>query len=208
MIIECENIRLSLITEADLEMMRNWRNADHVNREMEFREIIDSESQQRWFNEMDKKTNFYFRLDVSDEPIGILNLKNIDWVNNTAEAGVFIGNELNLGTISPVLAVIIMMDFAFEILGIRQLQAKIADSNTNAIEFNSQLGYQPNKKLNPGFSEYSCNRESFYHASTTVTTMLQRIKHHATIKISMGRNMEWLLPQMEIEKEGYLFLHL
>lgn len=208
MTIECENIRLSLITEADLEMMRHWRNADHVNREMEFREIIDSESQQRWFNELDKKTNFYFRLDVDDEPTGILNLKNIDWINKTAEAGVFIGNELNLGTISPVLAVMIMMDFAFEILGIKQLHAKVADSNANAIEFNRQLGYQPAKKLNPGFSEYCCNRESFYHASPSVTTMLQRIKHHATIKIYMERNMEWLLPQMEVEKEGYLFLHL
>lgn len=203
--VECEIIKLSLITEADLELMREWRNADHVNRQMEFRAMIDADSQQRWFKELDKKTNFYLRLDVNEVPIGILHLKNINWDNKVAEAGIFVGDEKHLGTMSPMFAVVILMKLAFDVFQLNHLIAKIADANVNAIQFNKSLGYVFEKSLNPGFSQYMCSPSNFYHSDTEFSKVHALFNRNAVIKIALGRDAEWLLPMMNEEAEGFHF---
>lgn len=205
MVIECENIRLSLVKEADLEMMRHWRNASHVNSQMEFRELINEEGQLKWFQNLDKKANLYYRINVNRLPVGIIHLKNIDWDVKTAEAGIFVGDKENLGTMSPIISIYMIMKLAFDVFQFNELKAKIADTNSNAIEFNTLLGYRFHEPLNPGFAEYRCSKDQFHHPALKTEKLYNRIKQNAFIKVYLGREQEWLLPYMDMEATGFQF---
>lgn len=83
-------IKLSLVKEKDLEMVRQWRNDPAVMRNYEFREYITPEMQKEWFRSISNLNNLYTIIEYQGEKIGVINMKNIDWKNHTGEGGIFI----------------------------------------------------------------------------------------------------------------------
>ncbi len=170
-------IRLEPITEADLETVRRWRNAEHVKLYMQYREHITEAMQQSWFRSLDKSCNYYFMIQKESEKVGVVNLKDIDWNLKTAEAGIFIGEENYLNTLVPVLATVSMMEYAFEILQLKSLKAKIASDNLKAVLFNESIGYQKlDEPVSEGFDYYSTNEPAFREATKSIRNTLDKLK--------------------------------
>ncbi len=205
MIIECENLKLQLITEADLEQVREWRNALHVNQQMEYREMIQPEDQRQWFSSLDKRKNFYFKILISGEAIGVIHLKNIDWESGSAEAGIFVGKEDHIGTLAPILSVFVMMKVAFDGFQLKELYAKISKKNHNALKFNQELGYQLYAPAGEGFDRFICTKESFHSPLDSVSKIHQLINRNASIKFYIGKELEWLLPRLQVEGTPFQF---
>lgn len=128
-------IALKSITENNLELIRNWRNNNSVVKHMFFQYNISQEEQQEWYRKLDKKHNLYF---IYNEQ-GVIHLKNIDWTKKEAEAGIFTIHQEN-ATINMA-AIITLMDFAFNVLSLNQLLAKVKKSSSENITMNIQLGY-------------------------------------------------------------------
>ena len=175
-------ISLESITENDLELMRNWRNSEHVRQNMKFKKIITSEMQANWFKQLEKANNIYFVITKDNNKIGVVNLKDINWEINTAEAGIFIGEIEHLNTLTPILATICIMEFAFEILSLKWLRAKISSSNVKTILFNESIGYKKNiKESGDDFQYYETNVPLFLEATKNIKGILDKMNENGMV---------------------------
>ena len=77
------NVKLERLKEESIESLRIWRNSDYVRSQMLYNEYITPEMQKKWFDKLDKEKNFYFILYINVEPVGVMQIKNIE--NNSGE---------------------------------------------------------------------------------------------------------------------------
>lgn len=161
-----------------LELVRQWRNADHVRLHMQFQEIITEFQQKEWLRLLDIATNIYLVIFKNSTPIGLVNLKNIDWELRNAEAGIFIGDVDYLNSIIPVMATIALLDFAFDTLNLKLINAKMELKNEKAVLFNLKLGYVPTVKNSEGdFVNYSLSPDNYYSATKIIRNTLNKMNH-------------------------------
>lgn len=139
--IEKYGIRLKRLTEADLEQVRTWRNADFVRSQMEYQKWISPEDQLAWFQSLHTQNDLYFVAWFEEAPFALVNVKEINWEALSGEAGIFVADPVSLGHPVSALIVLALMDYCFEELGLKQLYAKIRKENHQAIQFNRKLGY-------------------------------------------------------------------
>lgn len=202
-IIECENVKLQLIASEDLEMIRNWRNEPHVVEHMEYQESITTDQQKLWFANLSREQNLYFKILVTDVPIGVIHLKDLNWKDKTAEAGIFIGRKDFIGTITPMIAILMLMKTAFRCLGIQNLYAKISRQNGNALSFNQQLGYELDGRVNEQFDRYVCSKNRFYAPNSSVSRIQQLFAKHAGINIYVDEQDEWIVEHLTVDDRTF-----
>ncbi|MCX6245548.1 MAG: GNAT family N-acetyltransferase [Bacteroidetes bacterium] len=155
-------IILERLKEEDIELVRQWRNSDPVRLNMNYREIITPEQQQKWFGSVDNLQNNFLLIHYQGEKIGLLNDKNIDWENRTSESGIFLGRTDYYSTLVPYLVSIAGIETTFYLLNWNKQYAHILRSNVNAIKFNLVLGYRlSNGQEGVDHQQYEITRESF-----------------------------------------------
>jgi len=169
-------ITLERLREEDIEMIRQWRNSDPVRMNMNYREIITPEMQQEWFRSVNTIHSHYVVIRYKGEKIGLLNDKNIDWDNLTSETGIFIGRPEFFHTFVPYLVSVAGIETLFYFAGWKKQYAHVLRSNTNAINYNQQLGY----RLCEGqegieHQRYELTRESFDQAAGKIRKMVRSI---------------------------------
>lgn len=155
-------IVLERLREEDIELVRQWRNADPVRLNMKYQEIITPEQQQQWFGSINNLQFNYLMIHYQGLKIGLLNDKNIDWDSRTSESGIFLGRTEFYNTFVPYLVSVAGIETTFYFLGWKKQFAHILRSNTNAVKFNLQLGYQlceGQEKVD--HQRYEMTRESF-----------------------------------------------
>lgn len=158
----------------DIELVRNWRNAQHVKQNMAFTGYINASSQRNWFEQLDTNANYYFMIIYSNKKIGIVNIKNIK--DKIGEAGIFIGDPLYLHSTVSFSATLCMMEFAFNELGLVALLAKVNSKNTKVIAFNKALGYQLLDGQSGGeFNYFKVGYKDFTEATATIRRTLEKI---------------------------------
>lgn len=205
--IEFENLTLELISEKDLEQIRHWRNQEHVRSNMDYQKLITSEEQKEWFESLDRKKNLYFRILSRNVPIGVLNLREIDWENRTAQAGIFVGEKEHLSTMMPIIAVFVLMKVCFDCFDLESLTAKIASHNTNALRFNSQFGYKHSTIVKEGFDLFSCTKASFYSANGAIKKLHELFAKNGQIRIHIDKNSEWVRSYIQSEGNNFHVIH-
>lgn len=189
-------ICLESLSLTDLELLRNWRNSDLVRPFMHFQEFIHPEMQHQWFNGIDPSENLYFIISKDQIKIGLIHLKDIDWLSCGAEAGIFIGDLEYMNSIVPVLATICLMDLAFEVLSLKILKAKIEKANQRTLQFNLNLGYKlANEISSEKFQYYLTDILSFHAATAKLRPTLN--------KLNIGG---YVISMNQFEKNNYLRL--
>ena len=154
-------ITLESLRRDHLEMVRLWRNQDHIRKNMQFQDTLTREDQQLWFDSLDMERNLYWIIRSNDYPIGLIHIKEIDDELNVGEAGIFIGEPSYLHMPQPMLAILFMMELSFHSLGLELLKAKIKSGNQHAISFNKQLGYGLLPNQSEGFQYYRVDQQGF-----------------------------------------------
>jgi RimJ/RimL family protein N-acetyltransferase len=167
-------IHLRPITEADLEQVRLWRNADHVRSKMEFQAEISPEMQQAWWAGLDPQCNHYYIIAHSGREIGVIHAKDIDWQARTAETGIFVGEVDFLDTFVPVLAVLALMDALFEGSELQTLRAKVKAGDLQILEFNRRLGYQTTLEK-AGFLMLEVGQARYHQQTAALRAMAGRL---------------------------------
>ena len=169
-------ITLERLKEEDIELVRQWRNSDPVRLKMKYREIITPEQQRIWFNSINNVNSHYVIIHYKGEKIGLLNDKNIDWENLSSETGIFIGRPEFYHTFVPYLVSVAGIETLFNFIGWKKQYAHILKSNTNAINYNLQLGYQLCEgQEGVDHRRYELTRESFDQTAGKIRKMVRSI---------------------------------
>jgi UDP-4-amino-4,6-dideoxy-N-acetyl-beta-L-altrosamine N-acetyltransferase len=150
MIVKGYGLELVRLRHEDIELVRNWRNAEHVNRFMQYREHITPEMQEQWFSSIDNIHNNYFIIVVNGIKIGLINGSQIDWDKmETGNGGIFIWDVDYNKTLIPLRASLLLTDLSF-FLGMKKTYIKVLKDNSSAITYNLSLGYQllPDQETN------------------------------------------------------------
>lgn len=164
---------LETMREEHLEMIRLWRNQDYIRSRMQFQKVLSSQDQLQWFHGLDSQSNLYWVILNADYPIGLVHIKNMD--GESGEAGVFVGEPSFLETAQPMLAILVMMEVAFYLVGLKRLRAKIHHENYKAIRFNKDLGYELEPNQPDGFQYYSVTFGKFEAATHALRTNAARM---------------------------------
>ncbi|MFH1120801.1 MAG: GNAT family N-acetyltransferase [Bacteroidota bacterium] len=163
------NIILERLKEADIELVRQWRNSDLVRLNMEYRDIISPEQQLEWFRSIDNLKNNYLMIHYKGEKIGLLNDKNVNWDSRTSESGLFLGRTEYYATFIPYLVSVAGIETTFYYLDWNRQFAHILKSNQNAIKYNLQLGYHLSKGQDTFENQqYEMTRESFERSAGNI----------------------------------------
>ena len=206
--IEFENLKLQLISSEDLEQLRIWRNSPHVSMQMEHQELITEKDHLHWYESLNKSNNLYFKILVSAIPIGIVNLKNIDWNRHEAEAGVFVGREDFIGTISPIVAIFIFTKTMFNCFGFEKLRAKIAKENINALQFNKELGYRFFENVNEKFDKYVCTKNAFNSPHSSFSKIRDLFRGNSAIRVYFDKGYPSALKDINNEHSIFEVFYL
>ena len=135
-------ITLHLLKEADIEMVRQWRNDPSVVRNYGFREYITPEMQKEWFRTIYNNNNIYLIIEYEGQKIGVVNAKDIDHVAGKVESGIFIPDGKYSQTFLPGLVMIMTVELGFRMFGFYHGYAHILKSNSSVRSIARSFGYE------------------------------------------------------------------
>lgn len=133
-----------LMTKDDAEAVVRLRNAEHVRKNYIYQKQITVEEHNNYFNtkiETGIVVQYIMKEKNEDKAIGCTFLKDIDLAGNTAEFGVFIGDETALGKGYGRDAVNQMKRLAFEVIGLNKLTLRVLGYNTIALRTYKNAGF-------------------------------------------------------------------
>lgn len=142
MLIKKYGITLQRLEQADLELVRYWRNQPAIRQRMAFRGHISSEMQQQWFDSVNNKYNYYFVIIYEGRKIGLINTKNVNMQDRYGEGGIFIWEHELWNSYVPSLASLALLELTFKVLSFSNKSfIQILRSNSAAIKYNKAMGY-------------------------------------------------------------------
>ena len=135
-------ITLRRIEKRDIELIRRSRNSEAIKQKMIYQEHITKDMQLKWFKSIEKSPNqIYYIIIQNRKKIGLINAKNFNVKNKFSESGLFLFSPEYYKTHTPVIASLIMLSSAFYAMNIKSSQIRVLKSNTNALKYNTDLGY-------------------------------------------------------------------
>ena len=145
-ILELSHVRLRPVGPLDLELIRNWRNQDHIRRFFLQQEIIESSQQLLWFHEYLKKNDdLMFIIEETEElkrSVGTVALYDIDLKALEAEFGRFMLGDMQArgrGIGQNVLKQI--SEFGFTEFGLNRINLEVLADNKKAIKLYEKCGF-------------------------------------------------------------------
>jgi RimJ/RimL family protein N-acetyltransferase len=148
--IEAFGVILKRLHAVDLEMVRRWRNDPKIRTSMFFQEEITSESQQRWFLQVNNPLHYYFVIYHEQQPLGLIHLSDINKSNLTAYAGLFVYEDRYLHTDIPSRASLAMLHVFLSGRGMKTIYAKVRGENQIAHRYNTMLGFEKHQVIENG----------------------------------------------------------
>jgi RimJ/RimL family protein N-acetyltransferase len=128
MFLETDKIWLFQVEEADLPVLRDWRNDPELRKMMREYTPLNMFSQKKWLESLqDDKRNIMFliREKERESPIGVCGLVHVDWKNRCAETSLYIGEKNFTENIYYRHVIYLLCDYAFRELGFHRLWSEI-----------------------------------------------------------------------------------
>lgn len=149
-----ERIYISPMNVEDAEIYTKWLNNSEITQYLSIHNSLVSITGERDYLENFSKQEFHMCIVKieNDELIGNISLENIDYKNGSAELGIFIGDEKNLGKGYGSEAIRLLTNFGFKELRLHSIYLRVYDINKRA-----QKAYEK-----CGFKEYGRQHEAMY----------------------------------------------
>lgn len=108
-------------------------------------EIVTLQSEKNFLTSVSNGSSDTYILSIidskSDELIGIVGLHKVDFVNRNCEIGIFIGNKNYTNKGYGTEAVTLMLDFAFNVLNLHNVWARVYQYNSPSIKMLKKIGF-------------------------------------------------------------------
>ena len=141
-------ITLRPVTPGDTDLILRWRNADFMRRHFIFRETLTREMHETWLRTKVKSgevVQFILYTGTPEEegrPFGSVYLRDVDYDLKTAEFGIFIGEADALGKGYGTRATRMMLDYAFDSLGLTRVFLRAFVANRAALDSYRRAGFR------------------------------------------------------------------
>jgi UDP-2,4-diacetamido-2,4,6-trideoxy-beta-L-altropyranose hydrolase/UDP-4-amino-4,6-dideoxy-N-acetyl-beta-L-altrosamine N-acetyltransferase len=131
---------LRIMTDADLPMVRAWRNHDSIRTFMLTQDDIAPDAHRSWFEKASTDPNRHLMIFEQDrQPNGFMNLK-VDPASNSADWGFYAAPGAPKGTGTRMGEAAIA--YAFQTLGVNKICGQVLDYNEASLRFHQRLGFQ------------------------------------------------------------------
>ena len=144
-IIEGKKVKLRPICISDTELIIKWRNTPSVRKNFIFRETFTKEMHMEWLKskvDTGEVVQYIVIETKSDIPVGSVYFRNIDKKNNSAEFGIFIGEENARGKGIGTEATRLFVDYGFENLGLHRIMLRVLKQNDAALKSYQNAGFE------------------------------------------------------------------
>lgn len=142
--IEGKRIYLSPMNPSDVEVYTNWLNNPKITKYLSIHNsLVSLTSEQEYLDNFCKKEfNLAIIKKDNDTLIGNIGLDDIDYKNGTAELGIFIGDEENLGCGYGSEAIKLLTSYAFADLRLHTIILRTYDFNERAQKSYEKCGFK------------------------------------------------------------------
>lgn len=166
-----ERVYLRSITYDDTDIMVEWRNQENVKKYFFYNGPFTKEIHENWMRnkvETGEVAQFIICLKEDDKPIGSTFLRDIDYKNNKAQYGIFIGTEDIRGMGIGKESLRLTIQYAFEELKMHRVYSLVKESNKPSIYHLLNSGFEIEAVLRD--SEY-CDGE---YANVVIASILNK----------------------------------
>lgn len=148
-VIEGEKVALGPVVEEDLDKFWFWVNDKTVTQYLSdklFLGVYTRRMEEKWIRsilEGDRNTlTFAILLKPRYEVIGVISLDKVNWISRNAELGVFIGSKDLWGQGLGSEAIMLLLDYAFNVLGLVKVYLRVIEYNRRAIRAYMKVGFR------------------------------------------------------------------
>jgi RimJ/RimL family protein N-acetyltransferase len=143
-----ERAALGMLKREHLPSLASWFNDPEVRRGLAHRGVVNVEGEEKWYEEVTeagrapRPTMVAFAVHAADdgELVGACSLEGIDHNFLRAELGIFLGRRRGEGIGGD--AVRLVLDWAFDILGLRNVMLETYDFNEAALRAYERAGFR------------------------------------------------------------------
>lgn len=169
------NITLRRVSYSDLELLRNWRNSDFVNKRMVSNEYITKEMQEKWFHEINNKFNYYFIGEYKNEKVGVICIRNV--LDNSGEGAIYLASEKFEDTSIVARMILCFNDFVFDELNLEFICSHVKRDNKKAISSTiAQGGIVDDLKSTYDYVYFKISRDNYKNKTKKIRKILNKIK--------------------------------
>jgi len=164
------DITLVPLEHSHIEMVRHWRNSDHVKRYARHQDFISHEQQEAWFKTLQTKEDEYFVIFTNAKPIGLI------WFHAKEmliETGFYLYDEKKQNSLTPYKIVTLFHNYLFKTKQFQVIHCHILHDNTRALRFNLSLGYTLFKE-NEQTNQYILTYENYTKANEKILKLLTK----------------------------------
>ena len=139
-----EEIYLRPMTMEDTENIIRWRNSEAVCKRFIYQKPFTKESHENWIKNMidtGKAVQKIICLKEGDVPVGSVYIRDIDATHHKGEYGIFIGEESARGKGVGTAAAKMMIQTAFQEMGLHRLFLRVFADNRQAIKSYEKAGF-------------------------------------------------------------------
>lgn len=143
--IKGSQIYLRPITIEDTDLVVRWRNSEKVVQNFIYRKNISREDHINWFHnkiETGQVMQFIICDLQTDKPLGSIYLQNFNESSRQAEEGIFLGEEEAYGRGIGTEAAKLMLEYAFSVLKLHKLTARVLSYNQGSRKMHEKAGYE------------------------------------------------------------------
>jgi RimJ/RimL family protein N-acetyltransferase len=134
---------LSPIDINDVEKYTEWLNDLEILRNLQlYAATISMENEKEYLNNLSKDHNYGIIDLETNELIGNCGLMDIDFINQTAEIGIFIGNKSFWDKGYGTEAFSLLIDYGFKALNLHNIMLKVFEYNISAIKCYEKIGFK------------------------------------------------------------------
>jgi UDP-4-amino-4,6-dideoxy-N-acetyl-beta-L-altrosamine N-acetyltransferase len=161
---------LRALEREDMPLLQKWMNDPELTYWLGPRAPISLEEQNRWFDKLvvDSSKRKLMIEDVEGRSIGLVSLMDINYKDNCAEFGIYLGEKNSMGKGQGKDATLTMLRFAFLELGLNRLYLFVLQENTRAIKSFESCGFTQDAVL----------RESMFFNGKYHNQVLMSILHN------------------------------
>jgi RimJ/RimL family protein N-acetyltransferase len=169
-------VQFRAIEPCDLELLRQWINDPETARYLSISWPISSKEQNIWFERLSsdlRRKKLLIEL-VKGEPVGVLSLMNIDFLNRNVEIGITIGSAEHRSKGLASRSLCLALKILFEYFNYHRVWAQILEINQTSLNLFAHIGFRTEGTL----------RENVYWEGRMVNTVVVSILQHEYNKLS------------------------
>ena len=134
-------VNMTRLREEDLEMVMDWRMRPYITKFMNTDPVLTIEGQKKWFDRIkdrDDQINWIIRID--DEPVGLINVFDIDRINSRCSWGYYIAEREARSLQLALYLEWSLYDFVFDELKLHKLCNETWVENQQVIKLHKMCG--------------------------------------------------------------------